>query len=219
MSRVFRKPTVVAGILGALAALGLVSYVTIKSRAFRPNVSITLDRRHVAPDSFATGNVALSEAESRALGRVSGRGFTQPLTAADIDSLNAVWAIIEKRTGRDVSQKGAQAYAGGLRVAHDYLHEFQKCLITSFDMRKPVTTPRLLALRKRVVEGNVMSPEKVSADSSLIHEAATGITRDAETGMRAYIAREGMVLMLHRIEQLGRNVDFLDSALAITPTK
>jgi len=65
----------------------------------------------------------------------------------------------------------------------------------------------------------VMSPEKVSADSSLIHEAATGITRDAETGMRTHIAREGMVVMLHRIEQLGRNVDFLDSALAITPTK
>ena len=217
MNRMLGKATLIAGIV--LATLGLASYVLLKGGAFKPRVSVAPERGRVAPDSSAVGNVALSEAESRALGRVSARGFTQPFTAADIDSLNAVWATIEQRTGRNVSQKGAQAYAGGLRVAHDYLHEFQKCLLTSFDMRKPVTTPRLLALRKRVVEGNVMSPEKVSADSSLIDEAATGITRDPETGMRTHIAREGMVVMLHRIEQLWRNVDFLDSALAITPAK
>jgi hypothetical protein len=83
----------------------------------------------------------------------------------------------------------------------------------------PVTTPRLLALRKRVVEANMVSREKVSADSALIFNAATRIVRNPETGMRMPMPREGMVLMLHRIEQLGRNVDFLDSALAATPTK
>jgi len=218
MSRMLRKETLVVGILGGLTALGLVSYVIIRSGAFRPHVSATLDRRHVAPDSSAVeGPVALSESESRALGRISSRGLAQPYTAGDVDSLNAIWAVVEKRTGKNVSQKGARTYAGGLRDAYKYLHEFQNCLLASFDSRMPVTTPRLFALRKRVVEAHVVSREKVSGDSGLICEAATRMTsRDFH---KMSISREGMVLRLHRIEQLGRNVDFLDSALAATPTK
>ena len=213
-----KKATLAAGIVGALTALALVSYGIIRSAAFRPNVSATLDRRHVAPDSSAVERpVALSEGESQALGRLSSRGLTQPYTAADVDSLNAIWAAVEKRTGKNTSQKGARTYAGGLRDAYKYLHEFQECLLASFDSRMPVTTPRLFALRRRVVEANVVSREMVSGDSGLIYDAATRMT--SRGYHKAHILREGMVLRLHRIEQLGRNVDFLDSALAATPTR
>ncbi len=213
-----KKATLVGGIVAALTALVLVSHGIIGNGVFRPHVSVTLDRRHVASDSSAVEKpVALSEGESQALGRFSSRGLSQPYTAADIDSLKSIWAVVEKRTGKNVSQNGPRKYAGGLRVAYDYVHEFQKCLLASFDSRMPVTTPRLLALRKRVVEANLVSREKVSSDSGLTYEAASRITSRGYHKMP--IPREGMVLRLYRIEQLGRNVDFLDSALAVTPSK
>jgi len=218
MGRMLRKATLVAGIVGGLTALALVSYAIIRSGALRPYVGVTLDRRHVAPDSFAVERpVALSDGEAQALRRFSSSGFYRPYTAADMDTLKSIWAVVEERTGKNVSQKGARTYAGGLRVAYEYVHEFQNCLLASFDSRRPVITRSLLALRKRVVEANLVSREKVASDSGLICEAATGITRRG--GLIMAIPREDMALSLHRIEQLGRNVNFLDSALAARPTK
>jgi len=206
-------------LVAGVATLGFIG--SVLWRVFRPvrfHLDAVLDRRHVAPDAVERPP-ALSDDETRALDRLSSRGLSQPYTAADMDSLKAIWAVVEKRTGKNVSEKGARNYAGGLREAYNYLDEFQNCLLASWDSRMPVTTPKLLALRKRVVEGNMAPREKVSSDSSLIHEAATRTVRNPRTGMRMPMPREGIVRMLLRIEQLRRNVDFLDSALAATPTR
>ncbi|HYR68913.1 MAG TPA: hypothetical protein VER77_03470 [Candidatus Dormibacteraeota bacterium] len=206
-------------LVAGVATLGFIG--SVFWRFFRPirfHLDTVADRRHVAPNAMEKP-VALSDDETHALDRLSSRGLSQPYTATDMDSLKAIWAVVEKRTGKNVSERGARNYAGGLREAYNYLNEFQNCLLASYDSRMPVTTPKLLALRKRVVQANVAPREKVSSDSSLIHEAATRIVRNPQTGMRMPMPRQGMVLMLHRIEQLGRNVDFLDSALAVTSTR
>ncbi|HEY6221392.1 MAG TPA: hypothetical protein VIX13_02545 [Candidatus Eisenbacteria bacterium] len=205
----------IAGIvtLGAFVAIVMI-------KAVRPHFDVVLDRRHVSPEAFeAQKPVELSVDESRTLARFASRGLIRPYTVSDLDSLKTVWAAAERRTGKSVSQEAPRTLARWIRTAYDYDLELQNCLLASFDSRRPVTTPRLLALRRKAIDARIVSRELAARDSGLVYVAASGRLTSMRNRVGIPLPRDGMVRAMHRIEQLGRNVDFLDSAFAVTPTK